>query len=137
MKPIPQVSGIRIASPMLSGILWSIIWLAAGTLLLSMLLYSTSMAEKDVVPWVFGIHGFASLCGGFVSGRRSGRKGWSIGMATGLLYALLVLLTSFLANDVGWSVRIPLLLAATGLAGAFGGMLGVNTGGGSGKSRRK
>jgi putative membrane protein (TIGR04086 family) len=128
MKPIPQVTGFRIASPLVSGLLWSIIWLAAGTLALSLLLYGTSMEEKDAVPWVFGIHGFSSLCGGFVSGRRSGRKGWSIGMVAGLLYAALVLLTSFLAHDIGWSSRIPLMVGATGFAGALGGMLGVNAG---------
>ncbi|GIO12460.1 hypothetical protein J19TS2_20150 [Cohnella xylanilytica] len=136
MKPIEQVTGFRIASPMVSGILWSIIWLAAGTLLLSLLLYGTDMGEKDTTPWVFGIHGFASLCGGFVSGRRAGRKGWSIGLATGLLYALLVLLTSFLAHDIGWSVRILLMLGLTAVLGALGGMLGVNTGSSKPKGRR-
>lgn len=135
MKPIPQVSGFRIASPLLSGVVWAIIWLAAGTLLLSLLLYSTDMNEQEVVPWVFGIHGFASMCGGFVSARRSGRKGWSIGMTTGLLYALVVLLTSFLANDVGWTARIPMLLALAAVLGAMGGMFGVNAGSGSKKSR--
>ncbi|MBB6677641.1 TIGR04086 family membrane protein [Cohnella lubricantis] len=128
MKPIPRVSGFRIASPLLSGVVWSIIWLAAGTLLLSLLLYGTAISEQEVVPWVFGIHGFASLCGGFVSARKSGRKGWSVGMTTGLFYAVAVLLTSFLANDVDWTVRIPMLIVLAALFGAIGGMFGVNTG---------
>lgn len=128
MKPIPQVSGFRIASPLLSGVVWAVIWLAAGTLLLSLLLYGTAISEQDVVPWVFGIHGFASMCGGFVAARRSGRRGWSIGMATGLFYAVVVMLTSFLANDVGWTARIPMLIGLAAIFGAIGGMFGVNTG---------
>lgn len=128
MKPIPRVTGFRIASPLLSGVVWAVIWLAAGTLLLSLLLYGTAISEQEVVPWVFGIHGFAALCGGFVSARRSGRKGWSVGLATGLFYSAVVLLTSFLANDVGWTVRIPMLIALAAVFGAIGGMFGVNTG---------
>jgi len=135
MKPIPQVSGFRIASPLLSGILWSVIWLAAGTVVLSLMLYGTSMAEADAVPWVFGIHGFASCCGGFVSGRRAGRKGWSVGLGTGLTYAVLVLIASFLAHDIGWTARIALLLGIALAGGAFGGMLGVNMSG-NGRARR-
>ncbi|RUS47698.1 TIGR04086 family membrane protein [Cohnella sp. AR92] len=131
MKSIPQVSGFRIASPVVSGILWAIIWLAAGTLLVSVLLYSSSMGEDEIVPWVFGVHGFASLCGGFVSARRSGRRGWYVGFATGLIYALLVLVSSYLAHDIGWTVRILSLLGVSCAAGAIGGMMGVNTGSGS------
>mgnify|MGYP000852583748 CR=1 FL=1 len=135
MKPVPQVSGFRIASPLISGLLWSIIWLAVGTIVLSLMLYGSSLTEADAVPWVFGIHGFASFCGGFVSARRSGRKGWSVGLGTGLTYALLVLFSSYLAHDLGWSLRIVLLLALAAACGSFGGMLGVNTGGSG--SRRK
>ncbi|MBB6729347.1 TIGR04086 family membrane protein [Cohnella zeiphila] len=135
MKPVAPVTGFRIASPLLSGILWSVIWLAIGTIVLSLMLYGTSMAEADTVPWVFGIHGFASCCGGFVSARRAGHKGWSIGLGIGLTYAILVLISSFLAHDIGWTPRIALLLGIAAAAGAFGGMLGVNTGGG--QARRK
>ncbi|THF83827.1 TIGR04086 family membrane protein [Cohnella fermenti] len=128
MKSIPQVTGFRIASPVVSGILWAIIWLAAGTLLVSIMLYGSSLGENEIVPWVFGVHGFASLCGGFVSARRSGKRGWYVGFATGLLYALLVLAASYLASDIGWTPRILSMLGLCCAAGAFGGMFGVNTG---------
>lgn len=129
MNRFPKVAGNRIASPLVSGLLWSVIWLAAGTLLISLLLYATSLNESDLVKWVFGIHGFASLCGGFTAAKKSGEKGWRIGLITGLFYAVLVLLASFLANDLGWSLRIPMMAGIAALAGAVGGMLGVNTGG--------
>jgi putative membrane protein (TIGR04086 family) len=128
VSPISRVMRFRVSSPVLSGLIWSSIWLALGALFLSVMLTGNSLRESELVPWVFGIHGFASLAGGFVSARRSGRKGWYFGAVNGLLYMLFVLLTSFLATDATWSLRVPAILGLTGLAGAFGGMLGVNSG---------
>jgi putative membrane protein (TIGR04086 family) len=88
----------------------------------------SSLSEYNMLPWVFGVHGCASLAGGFVSAKRSGRKGWYFGMANGLLYTFLLLMISFLATDANWSSTVPILLLITCLAGAFGGMLGVNAG---------
>lgn len=95
---------------------------------MSILLMGSSISESNLLPWVFGVHGFSSLAGGFVSARRSGRRGWYFGAANGFLYTLLILLISFLATDPEWTITVPLLLAVTCLAGAIGGMLGVNTG---------
>jgi|HigsolmetaGSP12D_1036236.scaffolds.fasta_scaffold00210_12 putative membrane protein (TIGR04086 family) len=128
MNPIPRVSGFRAGSPMLSGLMWAVIWLGAGTLLLSVLLAGTSLRESDLTPWVFGVHGFAAAAGGFVAARKSGRKGLYTGALTGIVYTLAVLLTSYLAVEITWSARIPALLGVTGLTGGLGGMFGVNTG---------
>jgi putative membrane protein (TIGR04086 family) len=128
LSPMSRMMRFRVSSPALSGLIWSAIWLGAGALLLSILLTGSSLRESDLQPWVFGIHGFASLAGGFVAARRSGRKGWYFGAINGLLYTLLILLASFLATDADWSVRVPAMLGVTALAGALGGMLGVNTG---------
>ncbi len=92
------------------------------------MLMGSSLSESNMLPWVFGIHGYASLAGGFVSAKRSGRRGWYFGMANGLLYALLLITISFLATDANWTMTVPILFAVTCLAGAFGGMLGVNAG---------
>jgi putative membrane protein (TIGR04086 family) len=134
MDPLSRVSKMRIASPVWSGLVWSCIWLGIGALALSLLLAGNAVPEADLVPWVFGVHGFAALAGGFVAARRAGQKGWYFGAANGALYTLAVVLTSFLAADTEWSIRIAMLLGLTVLTGALGGMLGVNTG--SSKSRR-
>jgi len=128
VSPISRIWKVRISSPIFSGLVWSCIWLGIGALLLSMLLSASSLREGDILPWVFGIHGAASLAGGFVSARRSGRRGWYFGAVSGVIYSLLVLLASFLAMDTDWSLRIAALLGVTCLSGAFGGMVGVNTG---------
>ncbi|MFC5700473.1 TIGR04086 family membrane protein [Cohnella faecalis] len=131
MSAISRLFGIRIASPVLSGLIWSFIWLGIGALFLSFLLASTSVKEDGIPSLAIGIHGFASLCGGFVSARRAGRRGWYFGFVNGLLYTLLILLTSFLATDIDWTLRVLVVLGLTSLTGAFGGMLGVNSGGSS------
>lgn len=128
MSSFSRLSGLRTASPVASGLYWSGIWLAIGAIVLSILLMGSSLSESDMLPWVFGVHGCAALAGGFVSAKRSGRRGWYFGMANGLLYTLLILMISFLASNANWSIAVPILLAATCLAGAIGGMLGVNAG---------
>ncbi|KIL36908.1 hypothetical protein SD71_04055 [Cohnella kolymensis] len=128
MNPLSRLLGFRMASPVASGLYWSAIWLAIGAIIISILLMGSSISEAELLPWVFGVHGFSSLAGGFVSARRSGRRGWYFGAANGLFYTLLILIISFLAADAAWTVTVPILLAVTCFAGAFGGMLGVNTG---------
>lgn len=133
MSPFSRVLKARIPSPVLSGLVWSCIWLGIGALLLSVLLAVNTIQESDLVPWVFGIHGAAALAGGFVAARRSGKKGWYYGAANGALYTLAVVLTSFLAANTDWSLRVAALLGVTILTGALGGMLGVNTGPSAGR----
>lgn len=128
MRSLTGALGFRIASPVASGLYWSCIWLAIGAVVLSIMLTGTSVNETNLLPWVFGVHGFSSFAGGVVSARRARRKGWYFGIANGLLYSLLILLVSFLASDANWTSSAPILMLVTALTGAFGGMLGVNTG---------
>lgn len=128
MSPVARLLKVRVSSPVMSGLIWSCIWLGAGALLLSMILAEGSARESNLLPWVFGIHGAAALAGGFVAARRSGKKGWYFGAANGALYTLIIIIVSFLAMDTDWSVLMPAMLGLTCLTGAFGGMLGVNTG---------
>ncbi|QJD81820.1 TIGR04086 family membrane protein [Cohnella herbarum] len=126
MSSFSRLLGLRNASPVASGLYWSGIWLAIGALVLSILLMGSSLSESNMLPWVFGVHGCSALAGGFVSAKRSGRKGWYFGMANGLMYSILLLIISFLATDSSWTMAVPILILITCLAGAFGGMLGVN-----------
>ncbi len=134
MSTLSRIFGLRNASPVASGLYWSGIWLAIGALILSVLLTGSSLNESNMLPWVFAVHGFATMAGGFVSAKKSGRKGWYFGMANGLLYSVLLLAISFLATDAGWSSSVPILLLVACIAGALGGMVGVNASSGT-KSR--
>ncbi|OXS57965.1 hypothetical protein B1A99_15120 [Cohnella sp. CIP 111063] len=134
MSSLSRIFGLRNASPVASGLYWSGIWLAVGALILSILLTGSSLNESNMLPWVFGVHGFANFAGGFVSAKKSGRRGWYFGMANGLLYSILLVAISFLATNAGWSSAVPILLLVACLSGAVGGILGVNAGSGA-KSR--
>lgn len=115
-----------IASPLLAGILFSIVWLAAGALLLSLLLHFTEMKESSLPTAAFLVHGMASLAGGFTAGKRSESKGWYNGSILGILYGITIILVSFLASNSSVSLHSVWLLVIALLIGAFGGMIGVN-----------
>ncbi|WP_284637943.1 TIGR04086 family membrane protein [Paenibacillus silviterrae] len=113
-------------SPMFSGLMYSMIFMLAGTVLGSMLLVFTSMQEDSWVSLTLGIHGLAMLAGGFVSGKRAGTKGWYHGMLLGLLYALIVWIIGFLAYDAGMTEQTLYVTLISVVGGAFGGIVGVN-----------
>ncbi|WP_028611799.1 TIGR04086 family membrane protein [Paenibacillus harenae] len=115
-----------IASPLLAGVLFSIVWLAAGALLLSLLLHFTEIKESSLSGSAFLVHAAAALAGGFTAGRRSEKKGWYHGSILGLLYGIIIIIVSFLAQNASLSWHSFLLLGTALLAGALGGMIGVN-----------
>ncbi|GGD54817.1 TIGR04086 family membrane protein [Paenibacillus nasutitermitis] len=127
MNPMKNVPNVHMKAPMLSGLLYAGVWLAAGALLLSAMLRWGNMQESDLPSYSLIVHGCAALAGGFVSGRRSGRRGWYSGGMLGLFYAVLVLFISFMATNTGISGRTFIMLVETLLCGMLGGMVGVNT----------
>lgn len=114
------------AMPLLAGITFALIWLAAGALLLSLLLHFTSMKESNLGMMAFIVHSLASFVGGFSAGKRATSKGWYYGSSLGILYGLVIIIISFLATDVSLSLHSLTLLLTVLAAGAFGGMIGVN-----------
>ncbi|MFC4776493.1 TIGR04086 family membrane protein [Paenibacillus sp. GCM10023252] len=115
-----------IPSPLLAGVVFAAIWLAAGALLLSLMLQYSGMKESSLPTYAMAVHGLSALAGGFVSGKRSGYKGWYYGGMLGGLYGLLILLISFLAVNAGLSTKSIMMLIVAVAAGAVGGMIGVN-----------
>ncbi|MBD2844577.1 TIGR04086 family membrane protein [Paenibacillus sp. IB182496] len=126
MKAIKEVPRLRIASPLLSGLMYAALWLLGCTLLMAGLLYFSGMQEAQLPGYVSGAHALCALAGGFVSGKRAQRKGWSHGISVGLVYGLAIVLIGFLAMDAALTLRTLITLAAAALAGAAGGMIGVN-----------
>lgn len=117
---------LLISSQLLAGVIFSLLWLAAGALLLSLLLHFTTMQESNLGSYTLIIHAFSSLAGGFTAGKRSERKGWSNGGMLGILYGLIVIIISFLASDASITLHSFTIVGAALVSGAFGGMIGVN-----------
>jgi len=127
MNPMKHVSPARIASPLLAGLIYAFILMAAATVLISLLLLSGDGGEESLPTYAYGIHALALLSGSFVSGKRAGRKGWYFGGILGLLYGIIVLAIGFLSFDRGLDLQTLAFIAAAFLIGAVGGIMGVNT----------
>jgi putative membrane protein (TIGR04086 family) len=126
MNPLEKMPRARIASPMLSGLLYTFIWMIAGTLVASLLLLFTGMQENRLSTYSLVIHGLAILIGGLVSGKRAQSKGWYHGGILGLIYSVIVVMIGFLAFDAGFQKETAVLITLCFLLGALGGMFGVN-----------
>lgn len=124
VKPNPKAPVI--GYPLLAGIVFALIWLAVGALALSLLLHFTGMRESELGSYALIVHAICSLAGGFASGKRSEKKGWYNGGMLGLLYGIIVIIVSFLAANGGFAWDSLIMLGTALLAGAFGGMVGVN-----------
>lgn len=112
--------------PLLAGITFALIWLAAGALILSLVLHFSSVKESNLGNLSFIVHGVSALIGGLSSGKRAAAKGWYYGCMLGILYGVIIIVISFLASNISPSLQSLLLLATVIAAGAFGGMVGVN-----------
>ncbi|MFD2612599.1 TIGR04086 family membrane protein [Paenibacillus gansuensis] len=126
LNPISKVSQVRITSPLLSGFVTGLLWLTAGTVLLSLVLTYTGMKEESLPSYIYTLHGIAILFGGLSAGRKSRQKGWYYGGLTGLMYGLFIFIVGFLGFDAGVTLSTLVSTAASFAAGAVGGMLGVN-----------
>jgi putative membrane protein (TIGR04086 family) len=127
MNPIKGVqSGVRVGSPLLMGLLYSLVIMAAATVVVSLFLKFTSMQEGNMPSAVYIIHSLSLFIGGLVSGRRAGKRGWYYGGMMGILYSVVVVLIGFLSYDAALTLNTLILLVLSFVMGALGGMIGVN-----------
>jgi putative membrane protein (TIGR04086 family) len=127
MNPMKGVqSGVRVGSPLLMGLLYSLVSMAAATVVVSLFLKFSSMQEGNMPSAVYIIHSLSLFIGGLVSGRRAGKRGWYYGGMMGILYSVVVVLIGFLSYDAALTLNTLILLVLSFVMGAFGGMIGVN-----------
>jgi len=113
-------------SPLLSGLVYSMIFMLIGTFMISLLMMATNIQETSLFGYTMSVHGVAMFIGGIVSGRRSGTRGWYNGGMLGVFYCVIVSMIGFLAYDAGLTMETLYLLGLTFGCGALGGMLGIN-----------
>lgn len=112
--------------PLIAGLTYSLIWLAVGALILSLLLQFTGLRESALAIVSYVVHGFATLVGGLTAGRRTEAKGWYQGSTLGVMYGIIIMIISFLASNISPSIDSFIQLATMVGCGALGGMVGVN-----------
>jgi len=106
-----------------------VVALAVGlalSLLTAIALLFTRVGVESLGPIGSILAVVAALCGGFYSGRRVEGLGWIHGALAGLLFGLTAVLTGLLQGD-GFSLGPAATRLVIGLlAGAAGGIIGVN-----------
>lgn len=124
-KKIEEGFSLRVAG---GGVLWAVGLAALLAVLASGVVYVTSLDER-VLSWVVDVGSFAILgLDSFVTARRQAGYGLVYGLAIGGGYALITLLMGalFFRPLPGFGVFLK-RLGFSLLAGAIGGILGVNT----------
>ncbi|WP_233531670.1 TIGR04086 family membrane protein [Paenibacillus alkalitolerans] len=121
-----MTSGVRAGSPILTGLLYSLVSMALATVIVSLVLKFSGMKEGSMTTYVYVIHSAALFIGGLVTGKRSGKRGWYNGGMMGVLYSVVVVLIGFLSYDAALTMYTLVLFALSFFMGAFGGMIGVN-----------
>ena len=111
----------------LASVTEGLFWMGCGGLLLSLILWKAGMPSSVVMQLLTGL---LWCMGAFLSGRRAGLHGRHHGIVAGLLCGGMLCLT--MLTGVAWMgetmhrthlLRMAMIL----LAGACGGMIGVNT----------
>ena len=106
--------------------------LAVAITLVLLLIYSclltyTKLNESTMPAVVIVITAFSLLAGSFVSSINIKKNGLTNGALVGLIYLLVIyLLSSTISGNFGFTLTSVIMIIASILAGAIGGIIGVN-----------
>lgn len=106
--------------------------LAVAITLVLLLIYSclltyTKLNENTMPAVVIVITAFSILAGSFVSSINIKKNGLTNGALVGLIYILVIyLLSSTISGNFGFTLTSVIMIIASILAGAIGGIIGVN-----------
>jgi putative membrane protein (TIGR04086 family) len=126
MNPI-RVNPTRISSPLLSGLVYALSFMTAGTLLISLILFFTSTQEQSLSTLTTILHAVSLFIGGWVTGKRAESRGWYHGGMLSLFYSTILFIVGFLAYNASLNLHSLRLLGLLVAVGALGGILGVNS----------
>lgn len=115
--------------PVFYGITWALFVAVLGTLAVSLWAHFHALSDNHIVIFAYLVHCVAVLFGAVSSSRAANERGWYYGGLTGLIYALIMVgigitIYNTFSMDASGLFRVLLMV----LIGAFGGIIGVNTG---------
>ncbi|MBQ2779989.1 MAG: TIGR04086 family membrane protein [Clostridia bacterium] len=116
----------RVLRPLLWGVLVGVVSCLLVLLMMAAVLAAGDIARSAITPLAVAAAVFAALVGGFLTARLRGEKGWLFGAACGLILYVLVMLTGLIMTQQLKGGYAFLKLVLMVLAGAVGGVLGVN-----------
>ena len=98
----------------------------AGSLLLSLIFYVTSLSEAYLQPSVSVLYLAGAFFGGFAGARKAGRKGIQFGVETGFCYYLVITVIILILAPAAFT-RLSFILKGlySLIAAAAGGIFGI------------
>lgn len=120
------ISKLRISSPLLAGLTYTLLTVLGGTLFTSLLLSFTGVKESSLSYFAYTILVVSLLIGGWASGKRAGERGWYHGGLCGIIYAVILVMISFLGYDQSLGMGSLMVLVISFASSALGGVFGVN-----------
>lgn len=116
-------------SSLFKGLLTSVIITVLAFLLLSLILANTDFPQRLITPAVVVTTIISVLTAGSVSTKGIRNKGWLNGSIVGLIYMIILyLISSLIYNNFTIDKYVITMTVIGILAGAIGGILGINTG---------
>jgi len=123
-----QHESLKISS-LLKGLLASVIVTVLAFILLALIMVNTDFPQRLITPAIVLTTIVSVLTAGSVSTRGINSKGWLNGGIVGLVYMIfLYLISSLVYNDFSINKYVITMTAIGILAGAIGGIVGINTG---------
>lgn len=96
-------------------------------LIYSCLLTYTNINEKTMPAVVIIVTALSIFVGSFISSSNIKKNGLTNGALVGLIYILVIyLLSSIISGNFGLSIASGIMIIASVMAGAIGGIIGVN-----------
>ncbi|WDL96184.1 TIGR04086 family membrane protein [Alicyclobacillus sp. ALC3] len=118
--------------PILYGLVWALFYAVIGVLAVSLWVHVHPLATSTITTLAYIIHCASVLFGSIAASRAAGERGWYSGGMVGLLYALLMLGIGLVVySTFSWDATGLFHVLLMALIGAFGGIIGVNAGGGN------
>lgn len=115
-------------SSLLKGLFASIIITVLAFLLLALILANTDFPKRLITPAVVVTTIISVLTAGSISTRGIHNKGWLNGSIVGLIYMIILyLISSLVLNNFAIDKYVITMTAIGILAGAIGGIVGINT----------
>jgi len=115
--------------PVFYGLAWSLFIAVIGTLLVSLWAHFANLSDTHVTVAAYVVHCLAVLFGAMRASRCAEERGWYYGGVTGLLYAIVMVLIGIIVyNTFTLDASGLFRVLVMALIGAFGGIIGVNTG---------
>jgi putative membrane protein (TIGR04086 family) len=97
-----------------------------SSLVLSLLLRFTGVAESSLKWVTIGLSFLSLFAGGFISGKKGQSKGWLLGGGTSLLFSFLVFLIQYLGYQSTFNSSQYMYHAIFLALSMIGGIMGVN-----------